>query len=136
MQIIAFDFILKSFASVPQSILRRNMKFKEANMAHTMGKTATIISTIILAIMDYGVWALVFGTLFGSFCQRAAVIRFAFKVSNWKPKFRFKMWALKDTFSFGAWLYVNAFVGYGINKVDYFFYGWIFTVGFNFSHNN
>lgn len=123
MQLIAFDFILKSFASVPQSILRRNMKFKEANMAHTIGKMTMIITTIILAVMGYGVWSLVFGTLAGSFLQRAAVIRFALKVSDWRPRFRFKMWALKDTFSFGAWLYINAFVGYGINKVDYFFIG-------------
>ncbi|MCB0311683.1 MAG: oligosaccharide flippase family protein, partial [Calditrichaeota bacterium] len=80
-------------------------------------------STVILAIAGYGVWALVLGTMIGSFCHRTASIRFALKYANWKPRFKFRRWALKDCFSFGAWVYFSTFVSFGINKVDYFLIG-------------
>ena len=123
LQVIAFDFLLKAFSSVPESILKRYMRFKELGMAQSAGKFGTIISTVILAIAGYGVWALVLGTMIGSFCHRTASIRFALKYANWKPRFKFRRWALKDCFSFGAWVYFSTFVSFGINKVDYFLIG-------------
>ena len=121
--VIAIDFVLQAFSAVPTAILRRNLRFKELAFSHTISKIATIVVAIGLAVMGYGVWALVWGEVAGSLASRSSAIRYALRFSDWKPKFRYKKWALKDTFSFGLWMYVNAYVTYGINKVDYFFIG-------------
>ncbi len=123
LRVVAFDFIFKALASVPSAILRRNIRFKELAFSHTIYKLASVITAIALAVSGYGVWSLVIGELVGSWVQRTAVIRYAFRFSDWKPKFRFKIWAVKDTYSFGLWLYINTYITYGINKVDYFFIG-------------
>ncbi len=123
LRVVAFDFIFKALSSVPDAILRRHIRFKELAFSHTIGKFATIVTAVALAIAGVGVWSLVIGELVGSWAQRSAVIRYALRFSDWKPKLRFKYWALKDTFSFGLWLYINNYITYGINKVDYFFIG-------------
>jgi PST family polysaccharide transporter len=122
-QVIAFDFILKAFASVPTSILKRYMNFRSIGLSHTIGKVSTLVSTITLAFAGMGVWSLVIGTMFGSFCQRTAVIHFARRYTPWKPRFRFRKWAMKDVFSFGIWVYISSFVHFGVNKIDFFVIG-------------
>lgn len=123
LRIIAFDFLLKAFASVPTSILRRNMNFRLLGMSQTIGKIAGIVSTVSLAIAGMGVWSLVFGTLIGSFAQRTAVIHFARRYTPWRPGLRFRWWAMKEAFSFGAWVYAGAYVNFAVKKVDFFLVG-------------
>lgn len=123
LRIIAFDFLLKAFASVPTSILRRYMNFRLLGMSQTIGKAATIFSTVALAIAGAGVWSLVFGTLIGSFAQRTAVIHFARRYTPWRPGLRFRWWAMKEAFAFGAWVYAGAYVNFAVKKIDFFLVG-------------
>ncbi len=119
--LISIDFLLQAFSAVPTAILRRELKFKELAFAQTLSRLGTIVTAIVLAFMGYGVWALVWGEVVGSFINRSASIYYAHKISDWRPRFRITKWAFKDTFSFGLWMYVNAYITYGINNVDYFF---------------
>lgn len=121
-RVVSIDFILNAFASVPNSILKRHMKFDLIGIAETVGRLTAISVSIGLAISGAGVWSLVFGTLAGSFALRTALVRYATKL-NWKPGFKIRLWALKDTFAFGFWVYVNTYIGYGVDNVDYFFIG-------------
>ena len=123
LKVIAFDFLLKAFASVPTSILKRHMNFRLLGLSDTIGRFASIFSTLIMAFSGLGVWSLVLGTMFGSFCQRTAVISFARRHTPWKPRLRFRWWALKDSFSFGTWVYISSFVHFGVNKIDFFLIG-------------
>ena len=122
-RVISIDFMLNAFASVPYSILKRHMKFDWIGVAETMGRLANIVVAVVLAISGGGVWSLVFGTLAGSFVLRTVLVRFATKRLDWRPGFKIRLWALKDTFAFGAWVYVNTYIGYGVDNVDYFFIG-------------
>lgn len=122
-RVVAVDFVLKAFSSVPQAVLRRHMNFQLLGMSETVGKVSGIVATMTLALFGCGVWSLVFGTLFGSMCHRSMVIRCARRYSPWRPRYRFRLWALKETFAFGAWMYVNSFISFAVNKVDYFVIG-------------
>ena len=122
-RVISIDFLLNAFASVPYSILKRHMKFDLIGIAETISRLVSIAVSVGLAIWGAGVWSLVFGTLAGSFSLRAALVRFATKHCNWRPGFKIRLWALKDTFAFGAWIYINTYIGYGVDNVDYFFIG-------------
>lgn len=119
LKFLSVDFFFRSFASVPGSVMRRGMRFKEINMIDTAARTCTIAGTVILAIMGYGVWSLVYGTMIGTLIRCVST----FIVAGWLPTFRFRQWALKDCFAFGMWVYITAFINYGINKVDYFIIG-------------
>lgn len=122
-RVISIDFMLNAFSSVPYSLLKRHMKFNLIGVAETVGRLTTIAVSIGLAVYGMGVWSLVFGALAGSFGLRTALVRFATKRLNWKPGLKIRLWALKDTFAFGFWVYVNTYIGYGIGNVDYFFIG-------------
>lgn len=122
LRVISIDFILNAFASVPYSILKRHMKFDLIGIAETIGRITTIAVSIGMAISGAGVWSLVCGTLAGSFALRTSLVRYATKF-DWKPGFKIRLWALKETFAFGFWVYVNTYIGYGVDNVDYFFIG-------------
>jgi PST family polysaccharide transporter len=121
--LISIDFLFQAFSAVPTAILRRELRFKELAFAQTYSRLGTIVTAILLAFLGYGVWALVWGEVVGSVINRFSAIHFARKLSEWRPRFRITKWAFKDTFSFGLWMYVNAYITYGINNVDYFFIG-------------
>lgn len=50
---------------VPQSILQRNLKFKEVGLSQIPAELTTTGGAILLALMGYGVWSLVIGHLVG-----------------------------------------------------------------------
>ena len=43
--------------------------------------------------------------------------------ARWYPKFNVRIWALKDIFSFGFWIFVIRYLTYFINKLDYILIG-------------
>jgi O-antigen/teichoic acid export membrane protein len=115
--VIGFDFVLRELNSVPTAILIREMKFKESGMAGAIEEFVAMFSPVILAIAGFGVWSLVLGSLLGSIAHIISVYYY----TRWYPKFRFRIWALKEVFSFGLWVFVNNYMSYFIKKIDYFF---------------
>lgn len=121
-QVISFSFILQALSDVQRSILRRQMKFKELQVSNTISALIKVLSPVCFAIAGFGVWSLVFGHLIGSLTSLITLTYF----SRWLPKFEFHIWAFKDVFSFGLWVYIANYVNFGINKVDFFIVGKIF----------
>lgn len=123
-KVIAFNFILFAFTSVPRAILRRKMQFKELEISISIGKFIHVFIPVCLALAGFGVWALVFGIL----CENAFLALLLMYNSRWVPRFKFDFWALKDVFSFGLWVYIAGYVNYAINKVDFFTVGKVLNV--------
>lgn len=119
LSVIAFDFLINGIGGVPMANLKRRMRFKELGIIRTTNHMALTVSSVILAFMGFGVWSIVYGTVLGSLVG----LVMAFAYSRWYPTFRFRVWALKDTFSFGLWIYVSTYINFGINKADYFLVG-------------
>lgn len=117
--VISFDFVLKGILAVPRALLRREMKFKQVEFARTVGQAVNLISPIGFALLGWGVWSLVWGTLLGSAINAAITIYYA----GWVPKFRFNKAAFNDVFSFGIWAFIDNYLNYFILKIDYFLIG-------------
>ncbi|MCP4353994.1 MAG: lipopolysaccharide biosynthesis protein [Desulfobacterales bacterium] len=118
-KVIGFNFILQAFSSVSIAILRRNMKFKEMELANVISESIAVLSPVGFAIAGFGVWSLVFGSVLGNITKLVIVTYY----SRWIPKFKFHFQAFKDVFTFGAWVYIGSYIKYGINKVDFFIVG-------------
>ena len=112
--VISFDFILRSLGNVPRTILIRKMRFKELGFADAMSNSVQLISPILLALMEFGVWSLVWGNILGS----VTFVIILYFLSKWYPKLRFRTWALKEVFSFGLWTTVNKNLTFFVNNCD------------------
>ena len=117
--VIAFLFILEASYSVPRTILIRKMRFKELEIGNAIGDSMSSLSPIGFAFMGFGVWSLVFGILLGVFTKTVAFYYY----TGWYPKLKFRLWAFKDVFSFGIWVFISNSINYLNSNIDYFFIG-------------
>jgi O-antigen/teichoic acid export membrane protein len=62
-KVLAFVFLLAPFRVIPNALLDRNLKFKLRAFAEFIASISAAIATLVLAIMGWGVWALVIGML-------------------------------------------------------------------------
>lgn len=88
--------ILNSLINVPLSLLKKRLDFYLISFASLISGILSSIVSITLAVLGYGVWALV------SFSIINAVINFfiIFIKSNYFPKFIFKFKNIQNIFSF------------------------------------
>jgi len=63
LRVMSLGFVLRSFYIVPYSLLRRELRMKHQSMVQILATTADAVSTICLALLGYGVWALAVGPL-------------------------------------------------------------------------
>lgn len=68
LKVLAWIFLFKAFAIVPNSLLLRNMQYRQYSLLHLCAYVVGSAATITLALMGAGVWALVYG-----YCLQAAV---------------------------------------------------------------
>ncbi len=62
-QVLAFVFLLVPFRVIPDALLDRELKFKLKAFAELVASVAAAITTLTLAVMGFGVWALIAGVL-------------------------------------------------------------------------
>lgn len=66
LSVAGLGFLVSALATVPESMLRREMNFKALAGADTLGVTCGSLLTLALAWNSYGVWSLVIGNLVGT----------------------------------------------------------------------
>ncbi len=62
-KVLALEFLINAFAVIPRSQLLRDMKFRQIAIVDFSSVISGSIITLILALMGFGVWSLVWGTL-------------------------------------------------------------------------
>ena len=62
-RVLALSFLVNGIGIPSASILQREMAFKEKAAAEVAGSLAGGVATLVLALLGYGVWSLVFGSL-------------------------------------------------------------------------
>jgi O-antigen/teichoic acid export membrane protein len=72
-QVISFSFLLAIFSIVPEALLEREMNFKKISIINFIATIIGAIATLILALLDYGVWALVWGNIALVFAKTVAM---------------------------------------------------------------
>lgn len=74
MQVLTLELLLSAPAAVPLAMLERSLRFKAVSTGQLAGGLSAAATTLIAALLDAGVWALVAGNLAGSLVRSAVWI--------------------------------------------------------------
>jgi O-antigen/teichoic acid export membrane protein len=66
--VMSAAFFISAFSVVPNALLRKQMRFKILAVIEGLQGLAQAVSTLVLAFLGFGYWALVFGILSFSLC--------------------------------------------------------------------
>lgn len=114
---------LTSFSSIQMSLYRREFDYKTLFYVRIVGIFLPIFLTIPLAILGFGYWSLIIGTVCGNLANS---IILTIK-SKWKPMFFYKYRILKEMIAFSSWSLVEAISIWLTNWVDTFIVGSILS---------
>lgn len=111
---LGFSALLNSLGYVQQSMLRRRGRFLALAISIYANILVTSGVSIVLAVLDWDVWALVVGTLAGS--VTGAIVMWS--ASGWRPSFFFSRTELRKISNFSANISAYNFFGYFVNSGD------------------
>ena len=119
LRVVSTLFIIRGLTSINSALLIREMKFRELSLSRTISESIIFISPIFFALANFGVWSLVWGQMLGEL----AIMMLLYYHTRWVPRLRFRIWALKDIFSFGFWIFITRYLTYFVKKIDYIIIG-------------
>lgn len=93
------QIILASLCSVQIALYQRDLNFKPLFWVRFCTFTMPGLASIPLAMLGYGYWALVAGTLVGAVMQCAVL----WLVNPWRPRWQYDMNLARQLFGFGLW---------------------------------
>ena len=107
-------YIINATSMVHFSMLKKELKFKIVSMARLAASLLAMLVAVILAFLGYGVWALVVQAVLG---QVILTIVFL-SCYSWRPKFTFKVNAIKDLLKFSINHFGSKSLNYWVKKTD------------------
>jgi teichuronic acid exporter len=84
-QALSLQFVVSAVSAVPQAMMARALRFKKIAWVDLAGGLTTSGTTLALALLDQGVWSIVFGNLAGSVTRAALLLVLG---ENVRPTFR------------------------------------------------
>ncbi len=116
---LAFGFILKSFETVPVSILSKELDFKSITIIDISSEIISTIIVVILAFLGFGVWSLIIPMVAISPVKSI----FLWMKCKWRPNFKIDFKLCKEVYDFGKHSFISEFVGYLLSNIDYLIIG-------------
>jgi len=108
-------FIFDGFFTVPNLILIKKLEFGKQSVCQIIESTFYAFIGISFALLNFGVWSLVFAQLSSKVIFGILV----FKMSGWRPKFEFDFDIAKELFDYGKYIWgfiVVATIGKAVDK--------------------
>ena len=97
-RVVTISLIINGLSIIQTAKLSIDLNFKLQSIASILSVILSGILGIVLAILEYGVWALVFQTIAAALVR--TIILWLF--SHWRPMFTFSIQSFKTLFSFGS----------------------------------
>lgn len=117
--LLSFSFVISSFGGIHDALIKREMQFGLRFVPSLGESLLKSVVAVELALLGLGVWALVLGQLAG----RLTFTVLAWRVSPWRPKWRFKMPIARQLFSYGYKASIDSFLSALQANIDYVFIG-------------
>lgn len=114
LQVLGLQIIIGSLTTVQHALFLRDFNFRQLFWAKLSTVAIPALVSIPMALMGYGVWALVASSLVAAVVNLLILwIR-----SSWRPIFSFDTAIAKKMASFGTWIVLDSFVGWFISQGD------------------
>ena len=122
-KIMGISVFFTSFNSIQQAFIQKRMEFRKFFWSTIGGTIMSGVVGIVLAVMGYGIWALV-----GQFMTNVVIDTLVlFCIIEWKPKFQFSFTRLKSLFRFGSFMVGSTIVSTLQDNVRSLVVGKVFT---------
>ena len=102
---------------IPESLLRRDLRFKELGLSQLPGELASTIISIGLALMGFGVWSLVIGSCAGQLL-RAALLWWYYRPWIWLKPQKWDRDILRGMFKYGLPSMGNGLLRYAQGQIS------------------
>jgi len=106
LRVAALNFVIRPFMSPARAMLVREMQFKIITLTRMAGMIVGSSTSIALALMQMGPWALILGGLTGTILNTAILMFY----TRWMPGIRFQWSVVRQLGSFGAKMTLNEVV--------------------------
>lgn len=116
---LSFSFLVSAPGMVPAALLQRRMGFRYLARTSILGTVVSGITGICLAYFGAGVWSLVAQTYAHHFVTTALNTLWA----GWRPRWGFRLSALKDLWRFSANLLGYSSISYWAKHADHMIIG-------------
>ena len=107
-------FLIGSLTSIHKSILARKLEFNKIALINITSRLISGVTSIGMAVLGFGVWSLVAGSLAG----QALVVPMVWYVARWRPRLLFHKQCFKDMFGFSSNLLAFNFFNYFARNAD------------------
>jgi PST family polysaccharide transporter len=100
--------VLASLGQIHHALLRRDLRFRQLAFVTTADAVVNCTVSIFLAVVGFGVWALVIGTLAGALINTSAV----WYLDRWRPSRHVEFGTLRSIAGFSIHLFGSNFVNF------------------------
>jgi len=117
--VLSVQFLIIAFSVIPSATLTREMNFRAISITEIVSAVMSSIVTLSLAWFDYGVWALVYGSLTGILVRTIGL-----NIAS--PFFKLPSrdyTGFGKTVKFGGWISLNRVLWYIYSQADVFIAG-------------
>jgi len=97
LRVSSLSFIFRPFSNIPRAKLRRDMQFKKITLIKVAAMAIGAITSILMALIGFGVWALVIGGLVGTLCSLFLLLN----ATRWVPGFAYRKDSIKRLGGYG-----------------------------------
>jgi len=118
-QVMAISIALAGLTNIGMIYFQKELEFAKLFIYNLSTQMATLIVSVSLAFILRNVWALVYGTIFGSMTK----LILSYVLHPFRPNFKFDPPKAKELFSFGKWLLASGILTFLITQGDDIFVG-------------
>lgn len=114
LMVAALSLPLTSFSVIQEALFQRQLNYKVLFYRRLLVSLLPFAVTIPLAFFGWGYWSLILGTLAGNILN---AILLTVK-SEWKPKWFYSIFLLKEMFSFSVWTLLESISMWACSYID------------------
>lgn len=120
--IAALVIPLTSMSSISMAVMQKKLAFKKLGIIKIICKVIPFLTTIPLALLGFGCWSLIIGTLVGE----VASFLLCFIFGDYRPRFQYKFKIFREIFSFTSWAYLESILEWLLKNGVILFLGAIY----------
>jgi O-antigen/teichoic acid export membrane protein len=117
--VLSFTYVLTGLTTIHDALLVKELKFQQRLLPTFVQYISKGISSIVLALMGFGAWAIVWGVIIGTVAKSITLVF----VSPWKLTRMWNPHVTREIFGFGKFMVLQNIFGALEDNIDYMIVG-------------